>query len=174
MLLRASWRLASLAHLSAKMLGALNGIDTEALMIRHVAGVGEIVDDIEAAVRFYREDLQLEVSHEPGESYATVSVAGIAHLGIWLRSRAAEIVYGDASEFERIPLGFSLGFEVDSVKTAEESLRVSGKPVVQGLRVEPWGQQTARFVSSSGALCEVSETPWARSITREMEFETST
>jgi catechol 2,3-dioxygenase-like lactoylglutathione lyase family enzyme len=143
-------------------------------VIRHVAGVGEIVDDIEAAVRFYREDLQLEVDHSPGEAYATVSVPGIAHFGIWLRSRAAEIIYGDASEFERIPLGFSIGFEVDSVKSAEESLRLSGKSVVQGLRVEPWGQQTARFVTSSGALCEVSETPWARSISRDVEVQADT
>jgi len=143
-------------------------------MIRHVAGVGEIVDDIEAAVRFYREDLQLEVNHNPGESYATVSVPGIAHFGIWLRSRAAEIIYGDASEFERIPLGFSIGFEVDSVKSAEESLRLSGKSIVQGLRAESWGQQTARFVTSGGALCEVSETPWARSISHDVEVQADT
>jgi catechol 2,3-dioxygenase-like lactoylglutathione lyase family enzyme len=143
-------------------------------MIRHVAGVGEIVDDIEAAVRFYREDLQLEVNHSPGESYATVSVPGIAHFGIWLRSRAAEIIYGDASEFERIPLGFSVGFEVDSVKSAEESLRLSGRSVVQGLRVESWGQQTARFVTSGGALCEVSETPWARSIIHDVKVQPDT
>ena len=140
-------------------------------MIRHVAGVGEIVDDIEAAVRFYREDLQLQVNHSPGESYATVSVPGIAHFGIWLRSRAAEIIFGDASEFERIPLGFSVGFEVDSVKSAEESLRLSGRSVVQGLRVESWGQQTARFVTSGGALCEVSETPWARSISHDVKVQ---
>jgi catechol 2,3-dioxygenase-like lactoylglutathione lyase family enzyme len=143
-------------------------------MIRHVAGIGEIVDDIEAAVRFYREDLQLEVNHSPGESYATVSVPGIAHFGIWLRSRAAEIIYGDASEFERIPLGFSIGFEVDSVKSAEESLRLSGKSIVQGLRVESWGQQTARFVTSGGALFEVSETPWARSISHDVEVQADT
>jgi hypothetical protein len=143
-------------------------------MIRHVAGIGEIVDDIEAAVRFYREDLQLEVNHSPGESYATVSVPGIAHFGIWLRSRAAEIIYGDASEFERIPLGFSIGFEVDSVKSAEESLRLSGKSIVQGLRVESWGQQTARFITSGGALCEVSETPWARSISHDVEVQADT
>ena len=161
-------------NLLTLLLGALSGHDEEDSMIRHVAGVGEIVDDIDAAVRFYREDLQLEVNHEPGESYATVSVSGIPHFGIWLRSRAAEIVYGDASEFERIPLGFSVGFEVDSVKSAEESLRLSGKSVVQGLRVEPWGQHTARFLTSSGALCEVSETPWARAISRDMELEAAT
>ncbi len=133
-------------------------------MIRHVAGVAEVVDDIEAAVRFYRNDLGLEVNHEPGESYATVAVSGVPHFGIWLRSKAAELVFGDSSQIGRIPLGFSIGFEVDSVKDAENSLRSTQAPVVQGLKVEPWGQQTARFLSCSGALCELSETPGAREI----------
>jgi catechol 2,3-dioxygenase-like lactoylglutathione lyase family enzyme len=133
-------------------------------MIRHVAGIAEVVDDIEAAVRFYRDDLRLEVNHEPGESYATVSVSGIPHFGIWLRSKAAELVFGDASQTDRIPLGFSIGFEVDSVEDAENSLRSTDARVVQGLKVEPWGQQTARFLSHSGALCELCETPGARKI----------
>jgi catechol 2,3-dioxygenase-like lactoylglutathione lyase family enzyme len=143
-------------------------------MVRHVAGIAEIVDDIDAAVRFYREELQLDVNHNPGEAYATVSVSGLPHFGIWLRSRAAEIVYGNASEYNRIPLGFSVGFEVNSVKSAEEALRSSGTSVVQGFRTEDWGQRTARFVSSSGALCEVSETPWARSISGEMKLQPGT
>ncbi len=141
-------------------------------MIRHVAGVAEVVDDIDAAVRFYREELGLEVSHESGESYATVSVSGIAHFGIWLRSRAAELVFGDSSQTARIPLGVSIGFEVDSVKDAESSLRSSKVAVVQGLKLEPWGQQTARFLSPSGALCEASETPAARQISSDIEFQT--
>ena len=133
-------------------------------MIRHVAGVAEVVDDIDAAVRFYRDDLGLEVNHEPGESYATVAICGVPHFGIWLRSRAAELVFGDAAQIDRIPLGFSIGFEVDSVKDAENTLRSTETPVVQGLKVEPWGQHTARFLSRSGALCELSETPGARKI----------
>ena len=143
-------------------------------MIRHVAGVAEVVDDIEAAVRFYRDDLGLEVNHEPGESYATVLISGIPHFGIWLRSRAAELVLGDTSQIDRIPLGFSIGFEVDSVKDAESSLQSTGASVVQRPKVEPWGQQTARFLSPSGALCEVSETPAAREISRDIEFQTGT
>jgi len=133
-------------------------------MIRHVAGIAEVVEDIEAAVCFYRDDLGLEVNHEPGESYATVAISGIPHFGIWLRSKAAELVFGDSSQIQRIPLGFSLGFEVDSVKDAEASLRSTETQVVQSPKVEPWGQQTARFLSRSGALCEFSETPGAREI----------
>ena len=133
-------------------------------MVRHLAGIAEVVDDVEAAVRFYRDDLGLEVNHEPGEGYATVAIAGVPHFGIWLRSKAAELVFGDSSQIDRIPLGFSIGFEVDSVEDAENSLRTTETPVVQGLKVEPWGQRTARFRSRSGALCELSETPGARDL----------
>ena len=35
-------------------------------MIRHVSGIAEVVDDIEAAVQFYRDILGLEVEHESG------------------------------------------------------------------------------------------------------------
>ena len=105
-------------------------------MIRHVAGIGEIVDDIESAVEFYRKNLGLEVNHEPGEGYATVTISGVPHFGIWLRSHAAELVFGDSSQIERIPLGFSVGFEVDSVKAAEDSLRSEEVPVVQALKLD--------------------------------------
>jgi len=37
-------------------------------MVRHVAGVAEVVDDIEAAVRFYRDDLGLEVTTNPAKA----------------------------------------------------------------------------------------------------------
>jgi catechol 2,3-dioxygenase-like lactoylglutathione lyase family enzyme len=140
-------------------------------MVRHVAGVGEIVDDIDTAVKFYRERLGLEVDHSPGEGYATVSISGVPHFGIWLRSAAAERVYGDASQSGRIPLGFTVGFEVDTVAEAESSLRSQSVAVVQGSKLEPWGQQTARFLSPSGALCEVSETPPARRIAQDVIVE---
>jgi len=39
-------------------------------MIRHVAGVAEIVDGIDAAVQLYRNDLGLDVKHDSGEANA--------------------------------------------------------------------------------------------------------
>ena len=140
-------------------------------MVRHVAGVAEIVDDIDAAVQFYRENLGLEVDHTSGEGYASVSISGVPHFGIWLRSKAAEILFGNPAQIDRVALGFTLGFEVDSVAEAESSLREGSTHVIQGSKLEPWGQQTARFLSPSGALCEVSETPAARRIAQNLEVE---
>ncbi len=141
-------------------------------MIRHVSGVAEIVEDVEGAVRFYRDVLGLDVQYEPGSGYATIEIAGTLHFGIWSRRAAAENVFGDANVAERIPLGFTLGFEVDSVAAAQQMIEAKGWHVAQALHTESWGQTTCRFFGPSGALCEVAETPWARRIVQPMQVET--
>jgi catechol 2,3-dioxygenase-like lactoylglutathione lyase family enzyme len=133
-------------------------------MIRHVAGVGEIVEDVDAAVNFYRDVLGPEVEYDGGGGYATVNVPGVLHYGIWARRAAAESVYGDPDAAERIPLGFSVGFEVDDIAAAESTIGERGWMIVQKRHTEGWGQVTARFLMPGGALGEVSETPWARTM----------
>jgi len=140
-------------------------------MIRHVAGIAEIVEDVEGAVRFYREVLGLEVDHEAGSAYAVVKVPGVLHFGIWGRLAAAESVYGDPNAASRIPLGFSIGFEVDQVAKSQDEISGSGWSFVQTRREEPWGQVTSRYHSPSGALGEISETPWAREIKTAMQVD---
>jgi len=71
-----------------------------------------------------------------------------------------------AAAADRIPLGFTVGFEVDAVSATSQDLKEGGWLVVQPPKTEPWGQTTSRFLSPSGALCEVSETPHARRITQ--------
>ncbi len=131
-------------------------------MIRHVAGIAEIVDDIDAGVRFYREVLGLTVEHEPGSGYAVVEVPGVLHFGVWARWAAAEAVFGSREHADRIPLGLTVGFEVNGVEQAHRTLTARGWSVAQPPKVEEWGQTTSRFFSPSGALCEVAETPGAR------------
>lgn len=128
-------------------------------MIRHVAGIAEIVDDLDAAMRFYRETLGLTVEMKEGGGYADVKISGVLHFGLWERAHAARSV-GVAPE--RIALGFTLGLEVDTVDGAAAALTGKGVALLQAPHDEPWGQRTARFVSPSGMLCEFSESPWAR------------
>ena len=137
-------------------------------MIRHLASLAEIVDDVDAAVRFYRDTLGLTVQHEPGSPYAQIELPGALHFGLWARRAAAETMFGDPAAAERVPLGFSVGFEVEAVEPARQALAGRGGVFVQGTRYEAWGQVTSRFLSPSGALCEVAETPWARAITAPM------
>lgn len=143
-------------------------------MIRHVAGIGEIVDDMDTAVKFYRDTLGLPVNYEQGSSYAEVEIPGILHFAIWSRAHAAETILGDSGAVDRIPLGFTVGFEVDAVEPSSQTIKDSGWQIEQAPKKEPWGQVTSRFFSSSGALCEVSETPWARQIIQQMQVQPPT
>lgn len=132
-------------------------------MFRHLASIAEIVEDFESSIVFYRDTLRLEVKvHHEG--YADVTVPGTLHFGIWSREEAAKATFGSSEDAGRIPLGFTIGFEVDEVEAAEGRLRESGIDVLQPTKTEPWEQVTSRFLTPSGAFCEVAETPWARRI----------
>ena len=138
-------------------------------MVRHIAGIAEIVEDVEAAVTYYRDVLGLDVEYDEGSHYALMQLPGVLHFGIWARRAAAEATFGDGEATDRIPLGFTIGFEVDSVEGSSRAATAAGWDIAQGPRVEPWGQTTGRFFSPSGALCEFSETPGARRIAQELE-----
>ena len=131
-------------------------------MIRHLAGIAEVVDDMEAAVKFYRDVLGLNVEHESGTGYGLVQMPGILHFGLWSRTAAAIATFGDSSAVDRIPLGFSVGFEVDAVEAGGRDMESKGWSIAQAPKTEPWGQQTSRFFSAGGALCEIAETPGSR------------
>jgi catechol 2,3-dioxygenase-like lactoylglutathione lyase family enzyme len=132
-------------------------------MIRHVASIAEIVEDLDAALAFYRDVLGLEVEVKDEAGYAVVKLAGVLHFGVWQRTHAAR-ASGVAPE--RIALGLTLGLEVDEVDGAAAALAARGVALLQAPHDEPWGQRTARFLLPSGALCEVAESPWARKLVR--------
>jgi catechol 2,3-dioxygenase-like lactoylglutathione lyase family enzyme len=140
-------------------------------MIRHLAGIAEVVEDMEGAVEFYRDVLGLDVEYEAGSGYGLVKMPGILHFGLWSRTAAAVATFGDSSAVNRVPLGFSVGFEVDSVEAGSRDLESRGWSIVQAPKTEPWGQVTSRFFSASGALCEISETPASRRISQGMSVE---
>ena len=138
-------------------------------MIRHIASIAEIVDDLEETIRFYREVLGLEVEYEPGSGYALVKVEGTLHFGLWERGNAAVATFGDRSQKDKVPLGFSIGFEVDVVKESVDEIEARGWSVIHPRKEEAWGQVTSRFFSPSGGLCEFSEMPKARRITQSLK-----
>jgi catechol 2,3-dioxygenase-like lactoylglutathione lyase family enzyme len=133
-------------------------------MIRHLAGFGEVVDDVDATVAFYRDVLGLEVEHEEGSPYAEVKLPGIPHFGLWGRAHAAEVIFGDASAADRLPIGPLLGFEVDDVVESAAAVEAAGGTVIQQPTEQPWGQKVSRFLMPDGRIAEISETPWAREL----------
>ena len=140
-------------------------------MIRHVSSIAEVVEDVEAAITFYRDVLGLEVEADPEQGYGLVKIDGVFHFGLWSRRAAAMSIYGDPDATERVPLGFAVGFEVDDVAQAEAAMAGKGVNFVQSTQTEPWGQVTARFLTPSGAGAEISETPWARTAEQAAEYQ---
>ncbi len=138
-------------------------------MVRHISSIAEIVEDIEASVRFYRDGLGLAVEYEPGSAYAVVSAPGVLHFGLWTRPAAAETLFGDANAAARIPLGFFVEFEVDRVAESQRQFEEKGWPVAQPEKQESWGQTTSRLLTPGGALCGLTETPWARRLAAPLE-----
>lgn len=137
-------------------------------MLRHFASVAEIVEDVDAAVSFYRDALGLPVERLD-EGYALVKIPGMLHFGVWSRASAAQAAFGNPDDAEQIPLGFTIGFEVDAVDAAAERISDGAAQMLHSSKTEPWGQTTARFLTPGGALFEIAETPWARQITQQLE-----
>ena len=138
-------------------------------MVRHLAGVAEIVDDVHAALAYYRDTLGFEVVQQMGDDYAVVAVPGILHFGVWNRAHAALATFGTRDAADRIPLGFTLEFEVDDVDAAAKTVAEAGLDVVQPPHMEPWGQKTTRAFALGGALVGFAETPWGRTLKQQVE-----
>jgi catechol 2,3-dioxygenase-like lactoylglutathione lyase family enzyme len=137
-------------------------------MVRHLGSIAEIVNDLESAILFYQNVLGLEVKREENVEYAVVKVPGALHFGLWSRASAAEHVYGDSGLSHQIPLGFTVGFEVDDVDAGAKAAAAAGWRIEQAAKDEPWGQRAARFFSPSGALCEIASTPNSRTLTSDI------
>jgi len=138
-------------------------------MIRHFAGLAEIVDDVPSALAFYRDTLGLAVKQQMGDDYAVVAVPGVLHFGIWSRAHAAESIFGDREAADSVPLGYTIEFEVESVDEAARALDASAATLVQGPQTEPWGQKTCRAVALGGGVLGFAETPWARKLEQQVE-----
>ncbi len=138
-------------------------------MIRHLASLAEIVEDVNQAIAFYRDTLGLEVKEQHGDDYAVIAIPGVLHFGVWARAHAAESTLGSRDKAAQIPLGFTMEFEVDNIEDAAKQIEQSGCTIAQQPRQEPWGQKTCRMMSLGGGLLGLAETPWARQITKQLE-----
>jgi len=141
-------------------------------MIRHFAGIAEIVEDVPQALAFYRDVLGFEVIQQMEDDYAMLSVPGVLHFGVWNRAHAAESTLGSRDRAGEIPLGFTIEFEVDDVNEATEKIETAGSKLFHGRREEPWGQISGRFASpGGGAIIGVAETPWGRKLAQNVVAE---
>jgi lactoylglutathione lyase len=138
-------------------------------MIRHLAGVAEIVEDVNAAVAFYCDTLGLTVKQRMNDDYVVLTAPGVLHFGIWSRSAAAEATFGDRAAADSIPLGYTLEFEVDDLTETAQRVDSSQSVLLQPPHTEPWGQSTCRAIAPGGGLLGFAVTPWARWLAQEVE-----
>ncbi len=131
--------------------------------VRFVASVSPIVQDGEAARRFYADALGLTFEGGEGDYVFTESLDGVKHFGLWPLSEAAQACFGSSSWPADIPVPqASIEFEVDDVAAAAEELQGKGYRLLHGARTEPWTQVTARLLTPEGLLVAVCHTPWLR------------
>ena len=129
-----------------------------------VAGFSPIVDSAKEGRRFWGEMLTLPlVVPDPERNYTEVELPGLKHFGLWTLADAARSTFGSDEWPADVPRPqATIELEVDDVAEAVEELRGRGLDIVQDVRMEEWGQTTARLISPEGLLVGISYTPWLR------------
>ena len=89
---------------------------------------------------------------------------GCNHFGICSLSMAAQFCFGEDTWPTGIPEPSStIEFELESsaaVADAVEELKASGQTFLHEVKVEPWGQTVARFMSPENVLIGLCYTPF--------------
>ena len=134
------------------------------MKVRFVAGFSPIVNSVEEGRQFWGEKLTLPLMiPDPERSYTEVELPGLKHFGLWSLQDAARSTFGTEEWPEDIPRPqATIELDVDDVAEAIEELRGRGLRILQDVRVEEWGQTTARLLSPEGLLVGISYTPWFR------------
>ena len=112
-------------------------------MVRHLAGVAEIVEDVPAAVAFYRDTLGFAIKQQQGDDYVVFAVPGHSSLRRLepLRRRRGHVRRPRGSRQHSRSASTSNLKSTTSNQTAEQ-IDASQCVLVQPPHDEPWGQKT--------------------------------
>ena len=132
------------------------------MKVSFLAGLGPLVRDPAASLRFYRDILGLPLV---GDDYiAADNWAGTRHFGQWTLADASESIFGTREWPADVPIPqVNLEFDVESpeaVEAAAAELTAAGYPPLVGPKTEPWGQTVVRLLGPEGELISVTYTPW--------------
>lgn len=132
------------------------------MKVQFMAGLGPLVRDLPASLRFYRD--VLGIPFEGDDYVAADNWDGIRHFGQWTLADAAESIFGTREWPADVPVPqANLEFDVDSVEAVESAaaeLRAKGYPILSGPKTEPWNQTVLRLIGLEGLLITISYTPW--------------
>ena len=141
------------------------------MRVQFVAGLGPLVRDLPARLKFYRDMLGIPLEGDEDDYVRTDKLSGVNHFGQWLLSDATESIFGTSEWPADVPVPqANLEFDLDSpgaVDDAAVKLREGGYPILVGPKVEPWGQTVLRLLGPEGLLITLSYTPWMHEEQRE-------
>ena len=132
------------------------------MRVSFLAGLGPLVRDPEASLRFYRDLLGLPLV---GDDYiAADNWEGTRHFGQWTVADAAESIFGTREWPADVPVPqANFEFDVESEAAVDEAAReiqAAGYPLLVGPKKEEWGQTVVRLLSPEGLLVSITYTPW--------------
>jgi catechol 2,3-dioxygenase-like lactoylglutathione lyase family enzyme len=129
--------------------------------VEFVASFSPIVGDPLVARELYGDGLGLSFERNDGDYVFTERLGGVKHFGLWPLKEAAMACFGTEQWPDDLPVPqATVEFEVDDVATAATELESKGHALLHGVRIEPWGQVTARLLAPDGLLVAVCHTPW--------------
>src|SRR5262245_15625405 len=107
--------------------------------IKFVAGFAPVVRDLPASVALYRDAFGLPLESDQPDYYATNSLDGVKHFGLWRIQDAAQSCFGTNEWPASLPTPqATIEFEVDDVAASAAELEALGYELVHGERTEPW------------------------------------
>ena len=133
------------------------------MKIVSIAGFAVISKDPEPSKSLYRDTMKLPLN-EKNDYLSMERFEGVNHFGVWTLTKAAQSCFGSESWPEEFPqpqatIEFELS-DIESVQTAVDEMKANGQRFVHDVRMEPWGQTVARFISPEGLLIGLSYAPW--------------
>jgi catechol 2,3-dioxygenase-like lactoylglutathione lyase family enzyme len=134
--------------------------------IEFIAGFATITKDPAASAALYKDTLGLPLERQ-GDYLFVENFPGVKHFGVWPLTMAAQSCFGQDKwpTHMREPTA-TIEFElhdVAAVEAAVQEMKKNGQEFVHEVRLEPWGQTVARFMSPEGVLVGLSYAPWLHS-----------
>jgi catechol 2,3-dioxygenase-like lactoylglutathione lyase family enzyme len=132
--------------------------------VQFVASFAVITPEPLESRKLYVDALGLPLHQVDGDYYASESIGGCKHFGVWPLPQAAQACFG-TSEWpaDRPVPQASVEFELanpEAVQEAALELETQGYSLLHPAREEPWGQTVSRILSREGLTVGLSYAPW--------------
>ena len=112
-----------------------------------------LVEDLDRALDFYTGTLGLPLKHR-AEEFAQLET-GATRLALFTRAAMARTLHQTLDQPAASAPAFEIGFKVDDVDSAYQTLVAAGATAVSTPETRPWGQRTGYVRDPDGNLIEL-------------------